>query len=63
MAKQFIVVIFLDKVADHMPNLKTFLKDLEELVNLDLLQYKDCNIIYNKFHEKYLQIIDKNKIL
>ena len=36
-----------------------FLKDLEELKNLDLLQYKDCNM-YNKFHEKYLQIIDKN---
>ena len=37
-----------------------FLKDLEELKNLDLLQYKDCNIMYNKFHGKYLQIIDKN---
>ena len=37
-----------------------FLKDLEELKNIDLLQYKDCNIMYNKFHEKYLQIIDKN---
>ena len=37
-----------------------FLKDLEELKNLDLLQYTDCNIMYNKFHEKYLQIIDKN---
>ena len=37
-----------------------FLKDLEELKNLDLLQYKDCNIMYNKFYEKYLQIIDKN---
>ena len=37
-----------------------FLKDLEELKNLDLLQYNDCNIMYNKFHEKYLQIIDKN---
>ena len=38
-----------------------FLKDLEELKNLDLLQYTDCNIMYNKFHEKYLQIIDKNR--
>ena len=37
-----------------------FIKDLEELKNLDLLQYKNCNIMYNKFHEKYLQIIDKN---
>ena len=37
-----------------------FLKDLEELKNLDLLQYKDCNIMYNKFHEKHLQITDKN---
>ena len=37
-----------------------FLKDLEELKNLDLLQYNDSNIMYNKFHEKYLQIIDKN---
>ena len=37
-----------------------FLKDLVELKNIDLLQYKDCNIMYNKFHEKYLQIIDKN---
>ena len=38
----------------------TFLKDIEELKNLDLLQYKDCNIMYNKFHEKHLQTIDKN---
>ena len=37
-----------------------FLKDPEELKSLDLLQYKDCNIMYNKFNEKYLQIIDKN---
>ena len=37
-----------------------FPRDLEELKNLDLLQYKNCNIMYNKFHEKYLQIIDKN---
>ena len=37
-----------------------FLKDLEELKNLDLLQYKDCKIMYNKFHEKYLLIMDKN---
>ena len=37
-----------------------FLKDLEELKNLDLLQYKDCNIMYTKFHEKYLQTIEKN---
>ena len=37
-----------------------FLKDLEELKNPDLLQYKDCNIMYSKFHEKNLQINDKN---
>ena len=37
-----------------------FLKDLEELKNLDLLQYKDCNIMYTKFHEKYLRTIEKN---
>ena len=37
-----------------------FLKDLEELKNLDLLQYKDCNIMYNNFLEKYLQITNKN---
>ena len=37
-----------------------FLKDLEELKNLDLLQFKDCNIMYNKSHKKYLQVIDKN---
>ena len=38
-----------------------FLKDLQELKNLDLyiLQYTDCNV-ENKFYEKYLQIIDKN---
>ena len=40
-----------------------FLKDLEELKNLDLLQYKHIleiyNIMYNKFNDKYLQIIDK----
>ena len=38
-----------------------FLKDLEELKNLDLWQYKDCNVMYNKFHEKYLKITDENK--
>ena len=46
-----------------------FFKDVEELKNLDLLPYKDCNIMYNKFHEKYLQtsknipykILSKNK--
>ena len=37
-----------------------FLKDLEELKNIDLLQCKNCNIVYNKFQEKYLQKIDKN---
>ena len=37
-----------------------FLKDLEWLKNLDPLQYKNCNITYNKFQEKYLKIIDKN---
>ena len=37
-----------------------FLKDLEELKNLDLWQYKDCNIRYNKFQEKCLQIIVEN---
>ena len=37
-----------------------FLKDLQEPENPDLLQYKDCNIMCIKFHEKYLQIIDKN---
>ena len=37
-----------------------FLKDLEELENLYLLQYKDCNIMYNKCHEKYLRIIEKS---
>ena len=31
----------------------------EELKNLDQLHFKDCNIMYNKFHEKYLQIIDR----
>ena len=36
-----------------------FLKNLEELKNLNLLQYKYCNM-YNKFHEKCLQISDKN---
>ena len=38
-----------------------FLKDLEELKNLDLWQYKDCNVMYNKFHEKYLKITDESK--
>ena len=37
-----------------------FVDNPEELQNLDLLQHKDCNLMYNKFHEKYLQIIDKN---
>ena len=30
-----------------------FLKDLEELKNLDLLQCKDWNITYNTFYKKY----------
>ena len=28
-----------------------FFKDLEEFKNVDLLQYNDCNIMNNKFHE------------
>ena len=36
------------------------IKDLAELKNLDLLHIRICNIMYNKFYEKYLQIIDKN---
>ena len=38
---------------------RQFLKDLEKIKNLDLLEYKEYNI-YNKFHEKYLQLIEKN---
>ena len=38
---------------------RPFLKDLEKIKNLDLLEYKEYNI-YNKFHEKYLQLIEKN---
>ena len=36
------------------------LTDLEEIKNLDLLKYKDCHIMFNKFSEEFLQIIDKN---
>ena len=38
-----------------------FLKDLEEFKNLDLLPYKDCNIMCNRYQEKYIQIIYDNR--
>ena len=37
-----------------------FLKNLEEFKNLDLLPYKDCNTMCNRYQEKYIQIIDEN---
>ena len=35
-------------------------KDLEELKRLDILKHKTVNEMLNTFHEKLLEIIDKN---
>ena len=37
-----------------------YLQDLEEIKNLDLMKYKNVNDMYNAFHNKYIEIIDKN---
>ena len=35
-------------------------KDLEKLKRLDILKHKTVNEMLNTFHEKLLEIIDKN---
>ena len=35
-------------------------KDLEDLKRLDILKHKTVNKMFNAFHEKLLEIIDKN---
>ena len=37
-----------------------YLQDLEEIKNLDLMKYENVNDIYNAFHNKCIEIIDKN---
>ena len=37
-----------------------YLQDLEEIKNLDLMKYENVNDMYNAFHNKYIEIIDKN---
>ena len=37
-----------------------YLQDLEEIKNLDLMKYENVNNMYNAFHNKYIEIIDKN---
>ena len=41
-------------------NKEQYLKDLENIKNLDIIQYKSTNDMYNNFHTAFLQIIDKN---
>ena len=37
-----------------------YLHDLEEIKNIDLMKYENVNDMYNAFHDKYVEIIDKN---
>ena len=37
-----------------------FLRDLDELKQINLLQYENVNAMYNAFHVKYLEIININ---
>ena len=37
-----------------------YLQDLEKIKNLDLMKYENVNDMYNAFHNKYMEIIDKN---
>ena len=41
-------------------NKEQYLKDLENIKNLDIIQYKSINDMYNAFHTAFLQIIDKD---
>ena len=41
-------------------NKEQYLKDLENIKNLDIIQYKSTNDMFNTFHTALLQIIDKN---
>ena len=41
-------------------NESIYQKDSEELKRLDILKYKTVNEMLNAFHEKLLEIIDKN---
>ena len=41
-------------------NNEQYLKDLENIKNLDIIQYKSINDMYNAFHTAFLQIIDKD---
>ena len=37
-----------------------YLQDLEKIKNLDLMKCENVNDMYNAFHNKYMEIIDKN---
>ena len=37
-----------------------YLQDLDKFKNLDLMKYENVNDMYNAFHNKYMEIIDKN---
>ena len=40
-------------------NKEQYLKDLENIKNLYVIQYKSTNDMYNAFHTAFLQVIDK----
>ena len=40
-------------------NKEQYLKDLENIKNLDVIQYKSTNDMYNAFHTAFLQVTDK----
>ena len=39
---------------------KYYIHDLEEIKNIDLMKYENVNNMYSAFHDKYVEIIDKN---
>ena len=38
----------------------TFLKDLDEIKTSDLLKHNSVDELFNKFQNKFLEIVDKN---
>ena len=41
-------------------NQDKYLEDLKEIANLNLLQYKNANVMFNVYQDKLINIIDKH---
>ena len=41
-------------------NQDKYLDDLKEIANLNLLQYKNANVMFNVYQDKLINIIDKH---